>query len=33
VQRYLWSGDREANKQASAEAALELLLQALQPAA
>ena len=33
VQRYLWSGDREANKQASAEAALELLLQALRPTA
>lgn len=29
VERYQWSGDREANKQAAAEAALELLLQAL----
>jgi len=33
VERYQWSGDREANKQASAEAALELLLQSLRPAA
>lgn len=33
VERYLWSGDREANKQASAVAALELLLQAVQATA
>ena len=33
VERYQWSGDREANKQASAEAALELLLRALRPPA
>lgn len=31
VERYQWSGDRQANKQASAEAALELLLQAVRP--
>jgi nicotinamide mononucleotide (NMN) deamidase PncC len=29
VERFVWSGDREANKQASAEAALDLLLQAV----
>jgi nicotinamide-nucleotide amidase len=33
VERYLWSGAREANKLAAAEAALELLLQAVQGAA
>ncbi len=29
VERYLWSGDRQSNKEAAAQAALELLLQAM----
>jgi nicotinamide-nucleotide amidase len=30
VERFVWEGDRESNQHASAQAALELLLQALQ---